>query len=228
MPHLDCGTLVDAIRRPRTTNRDLARLQRGLLRSIHVEQYRAAKPIDAPALVAIACLVVSWFQFDTLVTDLGRVEISFRFYHFGVLNSHPGLLFTGIGDGHGFATVGFALVCVAAALAPLAPLLRNSRGAWLAGVVPLLLIALFGGLLYLKISTDYFSTQAQEGSLGTQIVDLANSVTNRLLGQAAKRVHIAIGGYLGLVASAYLAVRSLRAAARFPRDNARRDLPSPM
>jgi hypothetical protein len=125
---------------------------------------------------------------------------------------YPSLVFTGIADGHGFVTAVFGLFCLAAAVAPLAPLLRNSPAAWLLGLAPLLLIVIFGGLLYLKTSTDYFSTQAEEGSIGAQVVDLANSLTKRLLGQAAERVYIAIGGYLAFLASVYLAVQSIRGA----------------
>jgi hypothetical protein len=122
------------------------------------------------------------------------------------------LLLTGIGEGHAFTKVLFGLFCIAAAFAPLTPLFSDSKLARFAGLAPLFFIVIFGGLLYLKASTDYFSTRAPSGSIEAQVVDLANSVTNRILGKAAQRVKIGIGGYLAAVASCYLAWRVLRRA----------------
>jgi hypothetical protein len=168
-------------------------------------------PIGGPLFVAaVVAIGVSWFFLDFLVTDLGRVDIVFRFYDVWTLIDDPGLLLTGIGDGHGLRTATFGVLCVAAALAPLTSFIRDTRVTRLAALVPLIFMIGFGGVLYLKTSSDYFSTQAQSGSIGAQLVDLANSLTRRALGRIRERVEPAVGAYVSLLASGLLALLAIR------------------
>ncbi len=175
------------------------------------------RPIDTTTVIAIGCLMASWFWLTTLVTDLGRVELRFHFYDLWTLIDRPGLLLTGIGEVHSPAALVFGVLCVAAALSPLAPLRGDTTAARLAGVIPLLFMCVFGGWLYWKTSGDYFATRASADSLGGQLVHLANRVTNDLLGRIAERVSFGAGAWLGLVASAFLAWRAMRKALA-PRD----------
>ena len=54
-----------------------------------------------------------------------------------------------------------------------------------------------------------FTTTAAADSLGGQLVGLANSITNTLLGKIADRVNLGFGAWLGLAASVFLAIRRL-------------------
>lgn len=170
------------------------------------------RPIDAATVIAVACVIASWFWLSALVTDLGRVELRFHFYDLWTLIDEPGLLLTGIGKGHSLAAFVFGALCIAAALSPLAVIHRDTLVTRLAGTIPLLFMLVFGGWLYMKTSGDYFSTRADADSLGGQLVQLANSVTSDLVRRIAQRVHFGLGAWLGLAASAFLAVRSVRRA----------------
>ncbi len=167
------------------------------------------EPLDAASLIAVACIVASWFWLKTLVTDAGRFQLGFHFYDIWTLIGNPALLLTGIGDTHTAGAIVFGLVCVIAALAPLSVLLRDTTLTRLAAFAPLLIMVVFGGLLYLKTSTDMFSTNADADSIGGQLVGLANSITNTLLGKIADRVDLGLGAWLGLLAGVFLAVRRL-------------------
>ena len=96
--------------------------------------------LDVASLVAVACVIASWFWLNTLVTDAGRFQLGFHFYDMWALIGNPALLLTGIGDAHTTGGLIFGGVCVIAALAPLIVLLRDTTLARLAALAPLLLM----------------------------------------------------------------------------------------
>jgi hypothetical protein len=171
--------------------------------------------LDLATLVAVVCLIASWFWLNTLVTDVGRFQLNFHFYDLWTLIRDPGLLLTGISDTRTAGAIAFGAFCVIAALAPLLVLMRDTTATRLAAVVPLLVMVVFGGWLYLKTSTNVFSIDAAGDSVGGQIVGMANSITNTLVGKIADRVDLGLGAWVGLLAASFLAVwRMMRGIVR--------------
>lgn len=165
--------------------------------------------VDLVSLAAVAGVVVSWFWLSTFVTDLGRIQLRFHFYDLWTIIGNPALLLTGIGRGHTVATVLFGLLSLAVALAPLTALLRDTTATRLASMLPLLFMLVCGGWLYATVSPDYFAGADTE-TIGGQLIDLANGLTAKLVGSIAGRVKIGLGAYAGLIASGYLAFRTVR------------------
>jgi hypothetical protein len=170
------------------------------------------RPVDIVTLIALGGLIASWFWLTMLSTDLGSVELRFRFYDLWALINRPGLLLTGIGERNSLGTVAFGVLCVAAAISPLLPLVRDTTATRLAGSIPLLWMLGFGGWLYWETLGHYFTHRASADSLVGQLTHWANSLTNDLLERLAGRVSFGAGAWLGFVASAFLAQRSVRSA----------------
>lgn len=166
--------------------------------------------VDLTRPIGVACILIGWFWLNTLITDLGRLQFNFHFPDLWTLIGNPAALLTGRSDGQTFATSVFSLLCIAAALAPLTALIRDTTATRLASLLPLIFMLLFGGLLYVKVSPDYFTTRARPDSIGGQFVALANSVTGSLVGKISERVTLGFGAYLSAGASLYLAFKAAR------------------
>jgi hypothetical protein len=165
--------------------------------------------VDSVVLIAVFCLLLGWFFMNTLVTEVGSLRLTFRFYDMLSLAGNPARIITGIPEGHGLESFFFGLVCLAAASASFAPYLSRRREAWLASVIPLALMIACGLWLYLKSSQDVIADTDRYGQLGSQVIQFANQLTNRLGAVVAKRVSVGMGGYVAFVASALLALRGV-------------------
>jgi hypothetical protein len=165
--------------------------------------------VDSVVLIAAACLLLGWFFLNTLVTEVGPQRLTFRFYNMLSLIGNPARIITGIPEGHGLESFFFGLVCLAAASAIFAPYLSSRRAAWLACVIPLALMIACGLWLYLKSSQDVIADTDRYGQLGSQVIQFANQLTNRLGAVVARRVSVGMGGYVAFVASALLALRGV-------------------
>jgi hypothetical protein len=160
--------------------------------------------------VAIACVVCSWFLMNSLTTDLGFLQIQFRFYDVLTLMHAPRSILTGAGGGSAKLDAWiFGTVCVVAILAALAPLVSQRRIAWLGCAAPFALMAIVGAILYHELSQDLLADNGSFGNTGSQFIRFANSLADKVGNVVTRQVHVGAGGYLALASSAVLAVKGL-------------------
>lgn len=164
---------------------------------------------DGATLLTAACLVLGWFFMNTLVTEVGSLRLTFRFYNLLTLIENPSRIVTGIPAGHAAESVLFGLVCLVAVCGVFAPSLWRDRAAWLAYLVPCALIIACGLWLYLKSSQDVLAETDRYGQIGSQVVEFANKLTRRLGNVVAQRVSLGMGAYVAFGASVLLAVRGI-------------------
>jgi len=166
---------------------------------------------DRTVLLAVACLVCSWFFMNVLVTDLGVMQLTFRFYNVLTLLHSPARIAIGpYGDGATLDAWLFGSVCVLAVLAALAPLVSRRKVAWLGCVAPFALMALCAAIMYHGLSQDLIADDGSLGETGSRFIRFANHLAGQVGPVITRRIHVGAGGYLSLAASAVLAVKGLR------------------
>ena len=171
----------------------------------------AAPRLDWTVVLAVACLVCSWFFMSSLITDLGVMQLRFRFYNVLTLIHSPARI--AIGPYGGQATLDawlFGTVCVLVILAALAPLVSPRKVAWLGCVAPFALMALCGVIMYHGLSQDLVTDNGSLGETGSRFIQFANQLATRVGSVVTRQIHVGAGGYLSLAASAVLAVKGLR------------------
>lgn len=166
-------------------------------------------PLNPVVWLALVCVLSGWFLLDTLHVSAGPIDHGVRFYQLAAIISRPVRLFTGVDHGYGFGTALFGLVCVAALLAPLAPLYARDRRAWLGHFAPLALLLACALLLYARTSGEFWATSNEPEAISNDLIRFANDLIHRGGDIAARRVAIGAGGYLAFVGSAVLALRGI-------------------
>jgi hypothetical protein len=169
---------------------------------------RAAWTLDTPSKIAIAALIVGWFFISTLVVSFGSLQHGVRFFDMSAVIADPTRLFFGIDSL--MQRVLFGLICIGCLAAPLLPQIVHRRSAWLGYLAPLVLMVLCGAILFSKTSGEFFSTPSNAGTVTGSFIRFANDLVNRGGGLVAKHISVGAGGYLALIASAFLAVHGLR------------------
>jgi hypothetical protein len=161
--------------------------------------------------LAVACVACGWFFMSSLTTDYGAIQLQFRFYNMFTLMHSPGSITTGAsGEGATLDAVLFGTLCAAAVLVAMAPAWSTGKTAWLGCVAPFTLMALTGAILYHEFSHDLVDNDGMLGDTGLRLSHFANELANKLGGLITRRIHVGLGGYLSLAASAFLAVKGLR------------------
>jgi hypothetical protein len=172
---------------------------------------------DWAVLVAVACVACSWFLMSSLNTNLGVVQLQFRFYNVLTLMHSPRSIITGAeGDRAALDAWIFGAVCMVAILAALAPLVSRRRIAWLGCLAPFALMALTGAILYHGFSQDLIADKGTFGDTGSQFIRFANSLASRVGDAITRQIHVGPGGYLALIATAFLAIKGLRGYQQTP------------
>jgi hypothetical protein len=172
---------------------------------------------DWTVLLAVVCVACGWFLMNSLITDYGALQLQFRFYNMLTLMHSPGRITTGAsGDGATLDAVLFGAVCAAAVIVALAPAWSTRKYAWLGCVAPFALMALCGAILYHGFSQDLVPNEGMLGDSGLRLSHLANELANRVGAVITRRIHVGLGGYLSLAASAFLAVKGLRGYRKAP------------
>ena len=177
---------------------------------------RSESNIDHAALIAIGAIVVGWFLMATLVVNFGHWQQSIRFYDVWAVIQDPGGRLSGINRSHALTTLGFGLVCAAAALAPLTPMFYKRKMAWLAYLIPFTVMAVSFAVLYTKTSTTSFHTDDSAHSVSAYLAQIAQVAATRASDMVATHISIGAGAYIATLAGCYLALRGLnrfRAAA---------------
>ena len=170
----------------------------------------ATRRLDWTVLVAVACVACSWFLMNSLTTDLGFLQIQFRFYDVLTLMHAPRAILTGPGgDSARLDASIFGTLCALVILAALAPLVSQRRIAWLGCVAPFALMALVGAILYHRLSQDLIADSGNLGDTGSQLIRFANSLADKVGNVVTRQVHVGAGGYLALASTAVLAVKGL-------------------
>jgi hypothetical protein len=168
-----------------------------------------ARP-DWTVILAVALLACGWFLMNSLITNLGFVQVQFHFYNVLTLMRSPARITTGAyGDGASLDAWLFGTLCLLALLAALAPLISQRRIAWLGCIAPFALMALVGVILYHELSQDFIADNGHVGSTGSQLIRFANDLANRVGAAITRQITVGLGGYLSVGASAYLAYRGL-------------------
>jgi hypothetical protein len=177
----------------------------------------ASKSQDWTVLLGVAGVVCGWFFFSSLTTDLGALQLQFYFYNVLTLMRAPARITIGAsGDGATLDAWLFGTLCVVAVLAALAPLVSQRKIAWLGCLAPLALMALVGVVLYHVLSQDLIDNNGMLGDTGLRLSRFANELANKVSGVITRRIHVGLGGYLSMAASAYLAYTGLRGYQRAP------------
>jgi hypothetical protein len=167
--------------------------------------------LDWAVLLPVACVTCGWFLMASLITDLGALQLQFRFYNVLTLMHSPGSIATGAsGDRATIDACLFGAVCGVAVLAALAPVISRRKVAWLGCVAPFSLMALCGAILYHGFSQDFIADSGALGETGSRLIHLANELAGKVGTVVARQIHVGAGGYVSLIASAFLAVKGLR------------------
>lgn len=171
-----------------------------------------AAPVSLGALevVAAAAIVLGWFGLATLVTDYGAVTLRFHFYNLWTVLANPTRLLTGMQQGDGPQSFAFGLLCLLVGLGILLPLRIRQRNAWLAYLGPLALMLVCGVLLYHESTVERFADSGNYGSLGSQAVQLANAMSDRMSAAVGRRISLGAGAYLAFAGCLLLAARGLQ------------------
>jgi hypothetical protein len=106
----------------------------------------------------------------------------------------------------------FALVCLAALAAPLAPRLTGHAWAPLGELVPLALMLLCGTILYIEASRDAFVAPPDASSVAKAMTGFANSMSRRAGGVLASHIVVGSGAWIALLGAGYLTLRGLGSA----------------
>jgi hypothetical protein len=166
---------------------------------------------DWSMLAATAGVACGWFFMNSLITDYDFVQFQFRFYNVLTLMHSPGTIATGAsGDGARLDAWLFGTVCLLAVLAALAPALSPRKVAWLGCVAPFALMAFSGLVLYHGFSQDFVDNNGMLGDSGLHLSRFINAAAGKLGAAVSDRIHVGLGGYLSLAASAFLAFKGLR------------------
>ena len=165
--------------------------------------------LEPSEVIALGCLLLGWFVMNTLVTDLGAVQQTFRFYNVWTMLRDPARLATGMTGGDRAVSLGFAVICLATATAILVPFRLRTPKSWLAYFAPLALMVVCAAVLWSESATNAFSDGGRYGSTGSHIIQFANSLVNRASASFAKRISLGFGAYLSFAASLFLAWRGL-------------------
>ena len=170
---------------------------------------RARLQWDRMALIGILVIAIGWFGMATLTADFALVQHNPRFYElWAVINDPLGAL-SGMNRSQDFLTFGFALVCVVALAASLAPVVWPRRIAWFAYLIPLLVMAYSLYALYAKTSTTYVAVDDSVHTLNAYIARITQSAMNRAGEASSKRISIGAGTYVALLGSVLLAARGI-------------------
>lgn len=173
-----------------------------------MQQRDARTTIDIVTAGCLALIMLGWFGMNTLVTTLGPMTESVRFYEMLAVLRHPALLFIGVGSGHVLETLSFSLLCLLVVAAAFLPPWSQRRNAWLAGLLPLALMLTSFALLYRGGPAWQPDASSPAHLFGDTLVRFANGAMARVSSHAASHVGLGWGGALALLASAALAIRS--------------------
>ena len=168
----------------------------------------ALSDLDTLSKIALVCLIIAWFFADTLVVALGTLKSGVRFYDLSAVIGDPSRLFFSIDNT--FSVVAFGALCMACILVPLVPHFYRGRFAWFTYCAPLVLIVTCALLLYSRASSEFFTAPTLANGLGGKVVRFANSLVHQGGGLVARHVAVGLGGYLGALGAAVLAIQGFR------------------
>jgi hypothetical protein len=181
--------------------------------------------LNAVSLIALFCILLSWFFIDTFTVTLGSLQHGVHFYDLPAVIADPTRMF--FGTAVTFRTFLFGTLCVVCLLLPLAVYLRGARWIWLTLFGPLVLTLICGAMLYYRTSGEFFAMPAEPAGMAGNLIHFANGLVHRGTGAVARHVSIGVGGYLGFAAALWLAFAGVRgfrqqrlafAAASLPED----------
>lgn len=165
-----------------------------------------AARVGKPVLIAIGIVIVCWFYLSALDIK-GLASMKFTFWQMlGVVNASW--------DMNTLQSVAmqdkgiYGLLGILALAGPFIAQFWKNPLAHLGNALPLLLMLLVGGLLYLDIhrSVDAAVEQARQIAGGNeQLAEYLRKMAEKMRGEALKALHIGVGAYIALAASAYLA-----------------------
>jgi hypothetical protein len=168
----------------------------------------AAGELDGLSKFGIICIFFAWFFIDTLVVSVGSVKHGVRFFDASAVIADPTRMFFSIDTS--FGVIVFALVCCLCLMGPLAPHIWRNRLAWLAYLLPLILIVVCGLLLYSKTSGEIVATPGDASGLRGSVMTFANKILQRGSDLVSRHVAVGAGGYVALLGSLVLGYQGMR------------------
>lgn len=166
--------------------------------------------LGKPALAALAALVVAWFFLDVInvkLTAENSLGISF-WQLLGLVNSGETLSAQmGLNANKGI----YGLLALVALAGPLISRFWKDPKAYLGYCLPLALMLAVCLKIYFVIHDATAQSQAQLEALGgSQYGGLAHDMLGNMMDQVLKAIHIGVGGYVAVAASAFLAFAGLK------------------
>lgn len=170
---------------------------------------RPAGNVDYAALIALAAVALGWFFLSTLVVDFGLWQKSIRFYQVWAVIQDPAGQLSGVNAAGTLTTLVFALVCVAAILAPVICTLQRHPAALLTYLIPFVVMAVSGAVLYAQGSMTTVVADGGAHSASAYIARIAQAAMGRASDAVATRISVGAGAYLALLGSCFLLLRGL-------------------
>jgi hypothetical protein len=167
----------------------------------------AAVQLDTSSKFAIICVFFAWFFIDTLEVSVGSIKHGVRFFDASAVIADPTRMFFSIDTS--FGVIVFSLLCCLCLMGPLAPHIWRTRLAWLAYLLPLILIVVCGLLLYSKTSGEILATPSDANAVRASVMNLANKILQRGSDLIARHIAVGAGGYVALLGSLVLGYQGL-------------------
>ena len=164
---------------------------------------------DRAALIALAAIALGWFFMPALVVNFGLWQNGIRFYQLWAVIADPAHELSGVNRTHALMSLLFAVICLASLLAPLAhagyrrPALRWSY------LLPFIVMAVTGAVLYAQGSMRGDVGEASRRSPSAFVAHIAQLAVGKASDAVATRISAGAGAYLALLGSCFLLLRGL-------------------
>jgi hypothetical protein len=183
---------------------------------------RTAAKLDHAALIALGTVAFGWFLMSTLVVDFGLWQKSVRFYQVWAVIQDPAGALSGVNGTRPLTTLVFGVLCAAALLAPLVGMLYRHPAASLTYLIPFVVMAVSGAVLYSQGSMNAVVADSGSHLASAYVARIAQAAIGRASAVVATRVSVGAGAYLALLGSCFLVLRGLSKcrSAAIPKDGA--------
>jgi hypothetical protein len=167
-----------------------------------------AARVGKPVLIAMGVVIVCWFYLSAIdIKGLASMKITF-WQMLGVINASGGMdtLQSAAMQDKGI----YGLLGILALAGPFIAQFWKNPLAHLGNALPLALMLLVGGVFYMELHNsvnEAIEAAGQAGGIfgGGQTSEVLKEMARKALEEALKALHIGVGAYIALAASAYLA-----------------------
>jgi hypothetical protein len=165
--------------------------------------------LDIAGLMALAVVALGWFAMSTLVVDFGLWQRAIRFYEVWAVIQDPAGELTGARNAHVLTTLAFGVVCACALIVPLVCMWNRQPAALLTYLIPFIVTAVSGAVLYAQGSMNTVVANSDAHSTSAYLAHIAQAAIGRASTAVATRIAVGAGAYLAVLGSSFLLLRGL-------------------